>query len=89
MPTLAEVGADGREGHEVSLHVHLLAALGEHLLKGARKEAAKPASHELSSELRQRAGGVGVGGARAETHHRTDTSDVSCKSWSTLSTILV
>lgn len=48
VPTLAEVGADGREGQKVSLHVHLLAALDEHLLKGARKEAAKPISHKFS-----------------------------------------
>lgn len=86
VPTLAEVGADGREGHEVSLHVHLLTALGEHLLKGARKVAAKPMSHQLS--WRQEVQSEGE--ARWErTNQRMETSDVSCRSSSTLSTILV
>lgn len=57
--TLAEVGADGREGHEVSLHVNLLAALGEHLLEGAGKEAAKAKEPwvELMTGSAERSGG--------------------------------
>lgn len=39
MSTLTEVRTNEREGHEVSLHCHLLAALGEHLFKDTGVEA--------------------------------------------------